>query len=280
VATVQPIWIEGLDGLRKTDAAPIFVAAGGYVDKAGSARTPPAVPVHIGEGQYTFAPSDADEAAGTIAIVDCGVDSFPRYQYVAIFTEANPFALFVPFDIAGNLSAGAPTVASFRELDNGAARTPPAVVKAGSFERYTATPTAGDCLVGVGLSFSSPSIDVYPLVLGASFYPPSGGSSGAPPVVTLVSPVPGPIPVSQMLVVSVTAALGLRFVEISVTFPGMAVDEVIYRTGAGLAFKYRDPPNAVTSIPGGISVAFRRSGYWPADFKVDVDAIDTIGQAA
>lgn len=172
MAAPQPLWIFDLAGAPKADAVPGFVAGFGYVGKDGSVRAQPIGGiVNLGGGQYSFQPSDADEAAGTCAVIDCGVGTSPRYQYIDISTKANQFALYVPLDAGGNLGAGAPTVGSYLELGSGAARPPPSVDRAGAFELYTITPTSQDAAIGVGLRLDSASGNT-PRTVNASF---SGG---------------------------------------------------------------------------------------------------------
>jgi hypothetical protein len=168
VATVQPLNIFDANG-PKADATPIFVATFGYVDRAGAARALPAgLITNRGAGLYTFLPTDDDEVVGTCALIDCGVGCQPRYQVAAISGPNNQFGFAVPLDGNGELSAGAFTVGSYIDLNNGSARPPPAVVKAGAFELYTVTPTAQDAAIGVGLRLDAPA-NVFPPIVSFSF---------------------------------------------------------------------------------------------------------------
>lgn len=169
MATLQPLWVFDING-PKTDAAPIFVALEGFVDKDGNARAQPAGGIiNKGGGLYTFQPTDDDELVGTCALIDCGVGCIPRYQWAAISRMDNQFMLVVPSDENGNLSAGAFTMGAYLDLTNGSARTPPPVLQVGAFEMYTATPSAADLAVGVSMQLLAPSAAVFPPSVSDAF---------------------------------------------------------------------------------------------------------------
>lgn len=128
-----------------------------YVDRSGTPRTPPAI-TEIGGGEYGFSPSDADELAGTVFLIDTGTSSRPRRYAGAIHTPSAPFAAWHLEDAAGALWAGAaPTVGVWRDF-GGAARTPPAVIApGGTAYLFAVTPSAADLLVDVAFRLDSPA---------------------------------------------------------------------------------------------------------------------------
>lgn len=168
MAEIQPIWIFDQNG-PKLDATPSFVPSKGFINRAGVARALPAgLFSNRGGGQYTFRPTNDDELVGTCYLIDCGVGCTPRYQYGELHTAENQFVLAVPLDGNGDLGAGAFTIGSYEDLNNGSPRTPPAVVKAGAFEMYTVTPTLQDAALGVGLRLDAPA-GMFPASLNAIF---------------------------------------------------------------------------------------------------------------
>lgn len=121
-----------------------------YVDTTGAARTPPAI-THIGAGKWVFTPSDADEAVGTVALVDCGAGNQPRRASFAVHlpTNANQFWCFHFEDGAAVLWSGA-APSSLQYVDPaGGARTPPSLVAVAGAYLYALTPTAGDVTAGI-----------------------------------------------------------------------------------------------------------------------------------
>lgn len=145
-----PFWLYQVDGngnvVPLATAVPTFVA---YVDKLGNARTPQPLITNLGGGQYVFTPSDGDQRAGTIAVIDGGAVAVPQIQSAAINQGDNAFFAYVVFDLNGQLGSGAPTVGAYVDF-TGAARTPPAMVPVGVLAYlYTLTPSAADLTVGV-----------------------------------------------------------------------------------------------------------------------------------
>ncbi len=207
MATIIPIWIYGTDGQPLPTAEPEVLA---FVDKEGVDRPVTPDVEHTTGEKFTFLPSDDDEDTGSALLIDCGEDAYPRYQFFVVSSVTNPFAMYVPFDIDGNLSAGAPTIGAFTELLSGGGRPAPAVVKAGAHEIYTATPSADDIKVGTLLRFDAPA-DVYPLFFNASF------SVDRPPV-----PLPPPTTTGEAIRTQLAADATVTALLAGRMFPAVA----------------------------------------------------------
>jgi hypothetical protein len=156
-----------------------------YVDTTGTARTPPAI-AHVGSGKWVFLPSDSDEAAGTVALVDCGAGNLPRRASFAVHEADNSNQFWcVHFENPnGTVWAGA-APSSLQYVDPaGAARTPPSLVPVAGAYLYAMTPTAGDVTAGVEWRLDAPA--------GAA--PIFWESSSGPLVVASDSPWEAPSP--------------------------------------------------------------------------------------
>lgn len=141
--------------------APVTGAAGGMSalawDIAGASRTPPAV-VELGAGLYQVTPTDADETAGTLVLVDTGAGHEPRRVAIACFEadSSNQFFGWHLEDSAGALWAGAaPTFGAWDDAA-GTPRTPPDVVKV-SAGVYVAVPSAADVTADCAGRIDSPA---------------------------------------------------------------------------------------------------------------------------
>lgn len=128
--------------------APVTGAAAGMSalawDIAGASRTPPSV-VELGNGLYQVTPTDADETAGTLVLVDTGAGNEPRRVAIACFEadRSNQFLGWHLEDSAGDLWTGAaPTFGAWDDAA-GTPRTPPTVVTV-SAGVYVAVPTSAD----------------------------------------------------------------------------------------------------------------------------------------
>lgn len=138
--------------------------------------------------KFGFQPTDADETARTIWVVDNGVGNFPRYVYDTISNDENQFAAVVVFDGTGGLStSGAPTIGEYID-DSGVARTPPAVISGALAYLFAAVPSSADLAVGVSGRWDLP-VGKIPTSLGFDLWdrPASTSSApaGPPPVVTV-----------------------------------------------------------------------------------------------
>lgn len=146
--------------VRDSSGAPVTtgVTLAVYVDRAGVARTPPAI-THRGAGKWVFVPSDADETVGTVALIDCGAGNQPLRASVAIHLPdgSNQFWAFHFEDAAGALWAGA-APSSLQYIDPlGNARTPPSLVAVAGAYLYALTPTAGDVAAGIEGRLDAPT---------------------------------------------------------------------------------------------------------------------------
>ncbi len=145
MATPISFALYDVGGLPLTSAVPTFVY---YVSKTGVAQTPPTI-FNLGGGQYGFTPADADELAGVCYVIDGTVAALQRYPYGSISLDSNPFALFVVFDAAGNLTVGAPTVGRYTNFA-GVVQASPTVTMVGALTSlYTITPSVADLQSGV-----------------------------------------------------------------------------------------------------------------------------------
>lgn len=151
-----------------------------YVDKLGNARTPPAI-TELGGGQYGFSPTDADEAAGVVFLLD-SVIAEPRRHSGAIHTPLAPFVAWHLEDDAGALWAGAsPTIALWDDFA-GNARTPPSVTAPGATSYlFAVTPSTADLAIDVAFRIDSPAGAEPPYVTGSLEAQP------------WVAPSPGPL---------------------------------------------------------------------------------------
>jgi hypothetical protein len=133
----------------------------------------------LGDGQYQFTPSDADEAAGVIYLLNNGAGNLPRYLYDAICLPTAPFAAWVTFDAGGALSSGAPTVGSYVDFA-ALVRTPPAVQPTGAIPyMFWIQPTAADLLIGVAFRLDAPAGKLPAFVNGEFFSVAAASSPGA-----------------------------------------------------------------------------------------------------
>ena len=169
---------DAVTGAPLTGAVPSFVQ---YRDLLGNARTPPPI-TELGGGQYGFSPTDADEAARVVFLIDAGVGALPRRFAGAIHTPRTPFIAFHLEDASGALWAGAsPSFSVYRDF-NGNVRTPPSVLTPGSTSYlFAAVPSAADLELDIAFRIVSPA---------GAFPPDITGSLEAQP---WVAPSPGPL---------------------------------------------------------------------------------------
>jgi hypothetical protein len=135
-------------GAPLTTATPSFVD---YRDRAGSARTPPAAPSHLGGGVWAFTPSDADETAGTVALVDFGAGAEPRRVTWGLHLPdgSNQFWAVHIEDEAGALWTGAAPTAGVYDDSAGSPRTPPSLAVVSGAYLFALTPTSADVAAGI-----------------------------------------------------------------------------------------------------------------------------------
>ena len=138
------------------------------VAQGGAPRTKPLVS-EIGEGDYGFTPTDADEAAGVVYLITAPAGASPRRFSGAIYTPTNPFIGFHLEDEAGALWPGpaAPTVGSWRDFAANA-RTPPSVLTPGATTYlFALIPSADDLEIDVAYRIDSPAGAFPPFVTGS-----------------------------------------------------------------------------------------------------------------
>lgn len=144
MADSRSVFVTDALGAPLTSGSPTFPV---YADKAtGAARTPPAVPVHLGAGVWGFTASDADESVGTVAVVDFGAGAEPRRVTFAIHKPDNQnqfFAWHVEDEAGAEWTGAAPTLGLYDD-SAGNARTPPAIVTVAGAWVFSLTPTAAD----------------------------------------------------------------------------------------------------------------------------------------
>ncbi len=164
-----------------TGLTPVFTQ---YVDKAGVSRAAPTV-TELGGGEYVFEPTTADIVAGTIFVLDGGATAIERYKYDGIFDpEVNPFSVFCVFDMSGDLSAGAPTIGFYSDLD-GNTRSAPTVTAAGGIAYlYTITPSAADLALGIAFRWDALT-STTPVLLSGYFSAIPADTTGCVTLATL-----------------------------------------------------------------------------------------------
>lgn len=165
------------NGAPLTTATPTYIY---YGDKNGNARTPPANPVHRSGGVYTYSPSDADEAVGTIALVDSGSSAFPQLDTKAIHLADNSnqfFAFCIESADGSHWAGGNPSVGVYVDKA-GASRTAPGLVAALNPYLWSCTPTLADIAADVNVRIDFPAGASQPYVYGDTV------PLAQPPVVT------------------------------------------------------------------------------------------------
>lgn len=99
-----------------------------------------------------------------------------------------------------------------------------------------------------------------------------------PPSVTVVSPAAGSsIRRTDAVVLDVVDAEALRRVVISVEYPDLRVEEVVW---AGSSFVVAYEASTRATIPGGHRYSLRRVGGWRAAPRFRIHALDTSGNEA
>lgn len=154
-------------------------------DVTGAVRTAPTV-TELGEGLYQVLPTDADETAGTVVLVDTGAGNEPRRVAIECHLpdNSNQFWALVVEDTVGAVWTGAaPTVGSYRDAA-GASRTPPTLVAVAGAYLFVAVPTAADVTADTAIRIDGPAGSAQPY-----------WSDGTAPIVeggaTDVAPSPG-----------------------------------------------------------------------------------------
>ncbi len=141
-------------------------------------RTQPTF-VEIGGGEYGFTPTDADEAAGVVFLVDGTAAAWPRRFSGAVYTPAAPFLGWHLEDSTGALWGGAAPTNTLWSDFAAAARTQPTILSATAY-LFVAKPSAADLAVDVAFVFTSPA-GAYPEDFDGSLERPTGPSISASP---------------------------------------------------------------------------------------------------
>lgn len=266
MATRREVAFFNADGTAKADAVPAFAL---YKNKTtGVNGTPPASFQALGPGVWNYLSTDADEAAGMVAIITGGAGAFPARIAHAITTLAFPFGVCLLQDGAGALWVGtAPTIPAYN-LVTGAAQTPPAVGTVTGL--YTVTPTAGELAAGGVVYRLAAPAGAYPrhytdsLIAFVAVTPPSAVA----PVVNNFSPaLPGPVSATGTLGFDVTIADGTPFaaIDVCVKFPALLLTESAYDG----SFTSLYSASTIVAITNGFRFVLSRRGGWP-DTKNDV----------
>lgn len=173
--------------VQDSTGAPLTGGAAGMSalarDVTGAVRTAPTV-TELGGGLYQVLPTDADEAAGTVVLVDCGAGNEPRRVALECYRadRSNQFWAIVVEDLALELWTGAaPTVTAYVDKA-GAARTPPTLVPVAGAYLFVAVPSSADVTADTSIFITGPagsaqpswSDDTKPLVVSPWAAPSSG----------------------------------------------------------------------------------------------------------
>lgn len=196
MADARSIVVLDSAGAPLTAGAPSFVD---YRDRAGSARTPPSTPTHLGGGVWVFTPTDADETTGTVALIDFGAGAEPRRVTVPIHLAdgSNQFWAAHVEDETGALWTGAAPTVGLYDDSAGTPRTPPSLAAVSGAYLFALTPTSTDVAVGIEGRLDGPA--------GSS--QPYWGFSSVPLV---ASGAPGPLSPSVGVRPTALAGAALR----------------------------------------------------------------------
>ena len=219
MASPRRIVLLNADGTKSTGAACTFLK---YVQKdTGDGRTEPAVPHHIGGGEHVFTPSDADEEAGTIAIVDAGENVYPRYSLFCIFkpSQENQFWGALVLNLDGSLWGGtAPTLAPYQDA-SGAARLPEPPVVALTTYLVTVTPSAADIAARTSMCLNPPADSGMPFFFGSTTD------------ILVANPAPVPVPPSSSSLAPSDIEAALRTAVLAAS--GLKSSQVVFANQKG-----------------------------------------------
>lgn len=150
--------------IEVVDAAGLPVTTGVTAvafDRSGASRSVSLA--HIGAGTWAFAPTDADEAIGTVVLIDVGVGNYgpngARRVAFAVHKPdgSNQFWSVVVENPDGSVWVGsAPTVAPYTD-GAGASRTAPTPAAVAGAYLWSVTPSADDVSVGVEGRINGPA---------------------------------------------------------------------------------------------------------------------------
>lgn len=194
-----------------SSGVPLTGAAGSMTaiarDIAGATRTAPTI-VELALGEYRVVPTDADETAGTVVLVDTGAGNSPRHVVIECFKpdRSNQFwGLCVENPDLSLWAGAAPTVGAYRS--GAGARTAPTLVAGAGAYLFVAVPTAADVTADTAIRIDGPTGSAQPY-----WYDDTKPvvSSGAPVVMTS----PGATP--ETIVIDATLAYLRRYLPAKV----------------------------------------------------------------
>lgn len=274
-------------GAPVTGLAAALSAATIARDVLGNTRTAPSV-VELANGLYAVTPTLADEDAGTVVSIDCGVGNQPRRVSIACFRadRTNQFVAWHVENPDGTVWTGtAPTTGSYR--DSSGARSPKTPRPVEAAWLFVLVPDSGDIAADTHFRIDGPAGSAQPYWYGSTV--PVVSPDATDPVVTNVSPASGSvINPDTALAFDVTDAGGnLSRTNVSVYYPSLQRWEVLFYAGISGSWGTRPEgfgpqyEGARGVIANGFSfTGVKRRGGWPARPVIVVDPIDTVGNEA
>ncbi len=247
-----------------------------FATRANVDRSAPTID-NIGEGKYTFEPSDADETIGCAYLISTG--GLPAYVAGAVTTPDFPFAAVAFFNADGTpITTGTPTVPTYQDFA-GTPIVPPALASAGA-SLWTLTPTAPELAAGgVNYAVASPA-GALPafydgdLIAVEVVAPPSV----IVPVISNYDPArPGPLGNDETLGFDVTVSddSGFSNISIVILFDELESEESVY-DGFEFSPLYLASSSAV-AITNGFRFRLNRRAGWPENPIAKVRAVTASG---
>lgn len=152
-----PVQLFDADGALVTGPIPDFLY---YGDRAGVVRPViPSITLQPGGGAFIFTPSQADEDAGTIWVIQAAAGLDPAFVYGSLYNADAPFqALLITGDDGSlvDLHLTPPTL-GFYKSQLGPDLTPVVPVNVHGGYLWSVTPNAGDLAAGVRFDIMSPA---------------------------------------------------------------------------------------------------------------------------
>lgn len=219
---------------RQDTGAPLagqVLAFAAYVDTSGIPRTPPAI-TDLGDGAYSFTPSEADVTAGVAYEFSCGSNASPTRMYGSVgylvaFAIYNPAVTpYVP------VPGLAPVFTSYQDLD-GVERAPPLLFGLGS-GLYGFLPTTPDYRTGITYTVQIPT-GYAPEYVNGSIYD-ANAAVPAPPLTA---------DLSGSAIIAAQASLDLAGGVALVAAGSLVVDDVRRIPFTGSGFDALDAPTPV-----------------------------------
>lgn len=227
MAATRTFLLLDVTGAPLTTASPTFVD---YRNRSGVSRTAPSNPVHIGGGVYAYTPSNADEIAGTVALVDGGSSAYPQRDAKAIYLadSSNQFWAWHVEDTASALWAGgAPTVGVYQD-SVGTARTAPSPAAISGAYLWALTPSGADIAAQTTARIDAPAGSGWPYLLAATEIITTGGGGSVPAT-------PSPAPSTTVFVANALARPLIDGGSDVLVFPGLDETFTLVNDGRVLA---------------------------------------------